>query len=77
MVCSTLFSLTLHYITCSLPVRSHAACETATKRRLVPPPDELTYVNLVLNPERYTGYGGQSARRIWQAMYDQSCFQGE
>ena len=36
--CSTLFSLTLRYITCSLPVRSHAACETLTNRRLVPPP---------------------------------------
>ncbi|CAI5997136.1 unnamed protein product [Closterium sp. NIES-64] len=33
------------------------------------------YVNLALNPERYTGYGGDSARRIWQAIYQESCFQ--
>ncbi|KAE8815485.1 Endoplasmic oxidoreductin-2 [Hordeum vulgare] len=26
---------------------------------------EMTYVNLQLNPERYTGYTGDSARRIW------------
>lgn len=33
-------------------------------------------MNLVLNPERYTGYKGDSARRIWQAIYEESCFQG-
>ncbi|WOH00758.1 hypothetical protein DCAR_0520133 [Daucus carota subsp. sativus] len=31
--------------------------------------DEMTYVNLQLNPERYTGYTGASARRIWDAIY--------
>lgn len=31
--------------------------------------DEMTYVNLLLNPERYTGYTGASARRIWDAIY--------
>ncbi|WVZ01202.1 hypothetical protein V8G54_027271 [Vigna mungo] len=30
--------------------------------------DEMTYVNLQLNPERYTGYTGSSARRIWDAV---------
>lgn len=30
---------------------------------------EMSYVNLLLNPERYTGYKGESARRIWQAIY--------
>ncbi|KAG0449476.1 hypothetical protein HPP92_027286 [Vanilla planifolia] len=29
----------------------------------------MTYVNLQLNPERYTGYVGPSARRIWEAIY--------
>ncbi|CAK8538769.1 unnamed protein product [Lathyrus sativus] len=33
------------------------------------PQDEMTYVNLLLNPERYTGYTGPSARRIWDAVY--------
>lgn len=35
--------------------------------------DEMTYVNLLLNPERYTGYVGPSARRIWEAIYTENC----
>ena len=35
--------------------------------------DEMTYVNLQLNPERYTGYTGDSARRIWDAIYKENC----
>ncbi|KAK8960725.1 Endoplasmic oxidoreductin-2 [Platanthera guangdongensis] len=35
--------------------------------------DEMTYVNLQLNPERYTGYVGPSARRIWEAIYTENC----
>ncbi|KAF5186159.1 Endoplasmic reticulum oxidoreductin [Thalictrum thalictroides] len=34
---------------------------------------EMTYVNLQLNPERYTGYAGPSARRIWDAIYTENC----
>jgi ERO1-like protein alpha len=34
---------------------------------------EMTYVNLQLNPERYTGYIGPSARRIWDAIYSENC----
>ncbi|XP_043690322.1 endoplasmic reticulum oxidoreductin-1-like [Telopea speciosissima] len=34
---------------------------------------EMTYVNLQLNPERYTGYTGPSARRIWDAIYTENC----
>ncbi|XP_024376321.1 endoplasmic reticulum oxidoreductin-1 [Physcomitrium patens] len=37
--------------------------------------EDMTYVNLLLNPERYTGYKGESARRIWDAIYAQSCFE--
>ncbi|KAJ0101939.1 hypothetical protein Patl1_05082 [Pistacia atlantica] len=33
----------------------------------------MTYVNLLLNPERYTGYAGPSARRIWDAIYTENC----
>ncbi|KAG0576259.1 hypothetical protein KC19_5G067400 [Ceratodon purpureus] len=36
---------------------------------------DLTYVNLLLNPEKYTGYKGESARRIWEAIYAQNCFE--
>ncbi|KAF6169134.1 hypothetical protein GIB67_038631 [Kingdonia uniflora] len=34
---------------------------------------EMTYVNLQLNPERFTGYVGPSARRIWDAIYTENC----
>ncbi|KAG5515861.1 hypothetical protein RHGRI_036789 [Rhododendron griersonianum] len=34
---------------------------------------EMTYVNLQLNPERYTGYTGPSPRRIWDAIYTENC----
>ncbi|XP_034678240.1 endoplasmic reticulum oxidoreductin-1-like isoform X3 [Vitis riparia] len=34
---------------------------------------EMTYVNLQLNPECYTGYAGPSARRIWDAIYSENC----
>eukprot|EP00955_Chlamydomonas_euryale_P043267 352544-Chlamydomonas_euryale.AAC.14 len=35
---------------------------------------DFIYVNLQLNPERYTGYKGEDARRIWQSIYAQSAF---
>ena len=34
---------------------------------------EMTYVNLQLNPERYTGYSGTSTWRIWDAIYKENC----
>ena len=34
------------------------------------------YVDLHLNPERFTGYKGEHANRIWKAIYSQSCFHG-
>lgn len=40
--------------------------------------DELSagmeYVDLSLNPERYTGYAGSSAHRIWKSIYEENCF---
>lgn len=40
--------------------------------------DELSadseYVDLLLNPERYTGYAGPSAHRIWRSIYQENCF---
>lgn len=33
------------------------------------------YVDLLLNPERYTGYEGPSAHRIWRSIYQENCFQ--
>jgi ERO1-like protein beta len=34
------------------------------------------YINLEANPERYTGYGGFNATRIWMAIYKENCFSG-
>ena len=35
-----------------------------------------SYVNLLTNPERYTGYSGPSARRVWQSIIEENCFGG-
>lgn len=35
---------------------------------------EGVYVNLLDNPERFTGYAGESARRVWRAIYEENCF---
>lgn len=32
------------------------------------------YVDLLANPERFTGYSGKSAHRIWRAIYEDNCF---
>lgn len=35
---------------------------------------EGDYVDLTLVPERYTGYSGNSAHRVWRAIYEENCF---
>lgn len=32
------------------------------------------YVNLLLNPERFTNYKGESANRVWYSIYKENCF---
>ncbi|KAJ0051251.1 hypothetical protein NL108_016922, partial [Boleophthalmus pectinirostris] len=32
------------------------------------------YVDLLLNPERFTGYKGSSAWRVWNSIYEENCF---
>lgn len=32
------------------------------------------YVSLVHNPERFTGYGGEGAKMVWDAIYRENCF---
>lgn len=36
--------------------------------------DQAEYVDLLLNPEKYTGYRGESAHRIWSSIYLENCF---
>ncbi|KAJ0147082.1 Uncharacterized protein HZ326_10272 [Fusarium oxysporum f. sp. albedinis] len=33
------------------------------------------YVSLVRNPERFTGYAGDGAKQVWDAIYRENCFQ--
>eukprot|EP00761_Pharyngomonas_kirbyi_P014113 gb/GECH01014143.1/.p1 GENE.gb/GECH01014143.1/~~gb/GECH01014143.1/.p1 ORF type:complete len:477 (+),score=100.34 gb/GECH01014143.1/:1-1431(+) len=42
----------------------------------VDPQETGIYVNLKLNPEANTGYGGKDAARIWRAIYAENCFPG-
>lgn len=35
---------------------------------------DMIYADLLLNPERYTGYAGASAHSIWRMMYKENCF---
>ncbi|OAF64970.1 hypothetical protein A3Q56_07326 [Intoshia linei] len=32
------------------------------------------YFDLIANPEKFTGYSGKSAGRIWMAIYKENCF---
>ena len=34
----------------------------------------MVYLDLTKNPERFTGYGGYNATRIWHAIYMENCF---
>lgn len=34
----------------------------------------MHYVNMAKNPERYTGYKGNSAQKVWQSIYQENCF---
>lgn len=35
---------------------------------------ESQWVDLLDNPERFTGYSGTSAHRVWRAIYEENCF---
>lgn len=35
---------------------------------------ESQYVDLLINPERFTGYSGEAANRVWRTIYEENCF---
>lgn len=35
---------------------------------------DMVFVDLRRNVERYTGYDGEGARRIWRSIYEENCF---
>ena len=37
---------------------------------------EGIFINLLKNQERYTGYAGESAARVWSSIYNENCFGG-
>lgn len=37
-------------------------------------PTSMHYVDLSRNPERYTGYKGNSAQMVWKSIYQENCF---
>lgn len=41
-----------------------------------PESSSLAYVDLLKNPEGFTGYSGPDAHRIWSSVYDENCFRG-
>ena len=36
--------------------------------------NEGEYIDLSINPERFTGYAGDSAHHVWRAIYEENCF---
>ncbi|KAI9478755.1 MAG: endoplasmic reticulum oxidoreductin 1 [Benjaminiella poitrasii] len=36
--------------------------------------DNVVYIDLTENPERFTGYAGPSSGRVWKAVYEENCF---
>ncbi len=35
---------------------------------------DCEFVDLTINPERFTGYSGEAAHRIWRSIYEENCF---
>jgi len=40
-------------------------------------PDTCDYVDLLTNPEKFTGYSGAAAHRVWNTIYNEMCFHPE
>ena len=36
---------------------------------------DAEYADLVTNPERFTGYKGAHAHKIWNSIYRENCFE--
>ncbi|MES1920360.1 Endoplasmic Reticulum [Bonamia ostreae] len=44
---------------------------------IVSPNDEKSvYIDLAANPHEDTGYGGESAHKVWKAIYGENCLHG-
>lgn len=58
------------------PFLSFRSRKPSTDRRAtsLPGNTEGAYVDLLQNPERFTGYAGASSSRVWKAIYEENCF---
>lgn len=60
------------------PQSSPAGCTEISDSDFCVLEDELdsegVYVDLLENPERFTGYAGPSSARVWKAIYEENCF---
>ncbi|KAI8886111.1 endoplasmic reticulum oxidoreductin 1 [Backusella circina FSU 941] len=36
--------------------------------------NSVVYIDLLENPERFTGYAGPSSARVWKSIYEENCF---
>ena len=37
--------------------------------------ESAEFTDLLANPERYTGYKGAHAHKIWNSIYNENCFE--
>lgn len=37
----------------------------------------MVFVDLLKNPERFTGYDGEAAHKVWRSIYEENCFKPE
>lgn len=40
-------------------------------------PEKCAYVDLIANPEKFTGYSGEAAHKVWNTIYNELCFHPE
>ena len=48
-------------------------CRDSSVVLCLPRFQDMTYINLLDNPERFTGYVGEHAHRVWATIYNQGC----
>ena len=58
----------LHAVLCMMHVDTPYPLDTEVN-------EHMEYANLIDNPERFTGYSGDAAHRIWNSIYTENCFE--
>ncbi|KER21990.1 hypothetical protein T265_09820 [Opisthorchis viverrini] len=58
----------------SIPALVFHSCGMAARYRKDPTSENMIWVDLLKNPEQFTGYKGVSSARIWHMIYAENCF---